>query len=124
MKIPNDHRMSVVRELLEQTRPLGQTIHALSLFDWDYEGPKLVLSKSHLENALEKFINGNLSAAEIENWANSIEGREDIEYKRDEADQIDSALFELANPLLTQELNFVRAQQLLTRMSGKGEGSL
>jgi hypothetical protein len=116
MKTQNEHRLSIIKELLDQSKPLNEIIQALSLFDWDYEGPKMILSKFHIENALGKFIKSELVVAEIENWANCIEGREDIEFEHDGAALIDSTLFELANPALTQELNVVRAQQLVRRL--------
>jgi len=66
-----------------------------------------------LRTALEEFVNGDLSADELETWADSVEGRDDIEFTPRE---IIDLIAEIANPLLFSPLNKDSARELLTRI--------
>ena len=41
----------------------------------------MILKKQQIVNILRRYFNGQLSSLDVENWANAIEGREDIEYE-------------------------------------------
>ncbi|MGQ7934257.1 hypothetical protein [Paraburkholderia sp. D1E] len=109
-------RLAVVRDLLELSRPLEKIMAQLAVFDWDYEGAGVKLTKKHLSMALQRYLRGEFSGFEIESWANQIEGREDIQFEADSVREIGDVLYELANPTLTQPLDYARAKTLLDEL--------
>lgn len=113
MTIEETDRLSVVRQLVEISRSLETIFKQLTKIEWDYEGNGVQLKKIHLTNALQRYLKGELSTSEIENWANGIEGREDIYYDPESEQVIEEIIYELANPTLTQFLNPERAKKIL-----------
>ena len=106
-------RLSMVRELLEFKKPLVDILKALSQFPWDYDRVGVEISRNHLANVLTLYLRDQLSAEQVEDWANSIEGRDDVDFGNDPESIKKDILYELANPLLTQQLDHDRAIQLL-----------
>lgn len=106
------NRLAVIRDLLEIAKPVAEISAKLSSLDWDYDEEGLKLRRSHLLNALERYLGNSLSAIDIEVWANLIETREDVYFEVSHAQQIEEVLHELANPLLTQPLDIPRATVL------------
>jgi hypothetical protein len=113
----NSARRSAVQALLEMSEPLDSVFQRLQHFGWDYEGVPVLLERKHLVRALQKYLGGELMAADIEKWANGIEGREDIDFEEQYEGVIDETLYELANPLLTMQLEKLRAQALIVELS-------
>lgn len=69
----------------------------------------VTLLTADLRAVLERYANGELSDRDVENWANLVEGREDIQVEENDKE----VLFELANPELTQQLSRARALEIL-----------
>lgn len=109
-------RLTVVRDLLELSRPLEKIMAQLAMLDWDYEGDGLDLTKRHLAMALQRYLQDELSDSDIESWANQIEGREEIQFEAGSEQEVENVLYELANPALTQPLDHARAKMLLEAM--------
>jgi hypothetical protein len=59
------------------------------------------------------FKRGSLSAADVEDWANALECRDDVGFSTSQAHEL---LHELANPLLTQPLSGERADFWLSQL--------
>lgn len=118
MNIEEEKRLSLVRELLEMTTPLANSVGKLSAMTWDYDGEGIEMTTSHLAGALQRYLRGEVSEAEIERWANQIEGRDDVRIEACSAKVIEEILYELANPLLTRPFDRIRAAQLLSSLSG------
>lgn len=106
-------RSAALEDLLNLNAPLKEVQVALSAFPWDSNKDLAALRPSHLAGALTKYLNGELNEKEIEDWANSIECREDIAA---EAAVTRHCLHELANPLLEQPLTQVRAQWWISQL--------
>ncbi|WP_208281649.1 hypothetical protein [Massilia oculi] len=123
MRADEASRLSLVRQLLELSKPMDELISALATFCWDYEGPNVHLTREHLLGALEKFLEGTLTADDIEVWANSIEGRDDVDFDENNEELVGEILHELANPLLTYMLDEDRAKQLVEKLGGIGAAS-
>jgi hypothetical protein len=87
---------------------------ALSLYEWDCIEPIIVLHLGDIISALRKYIEGGITEVDIENWANTIECREDIEYEEIHKDIISELIHELANPTLTTRLTVPRAKHLIS----------
>jgi hypothetical protein len=108
-------RKSILLDFVGITRPLDEILLDLKKFSLDCDGPLIMLEQRHIAAALQRYADGQLTGATIENWANAIEGRDDIGY--DPRSIAGRLLHELANPVLTEPLSPSRAAGLLTSIS-------
>ena len=97
-------------EKLNQLLSMSEEV-SLSQFPWDSDVPLVQLRAEHLTGALSKFISGLISNADIEKWANEIEGRDDVGYLL--SSPVGQVLNELANPYLTRTLSAQRASEMI-----------
>lgn len=107
-------RIELLNSLLEFNKSLSKILPALNSFSWDSEQTLVILQRQHLANILQRYLNGKLSAADVENWANAIECREDIVEQGEFEEILDRVIFDLANPLLSRPLSPDSAQEYLT----------
>ncbi len=97
-----DSRTSSLIELLHFSRPVADVMDSLSVFGWDSDVELVALEPSHITSVLHRFLSGKLLQADVEDWANAIECRDDIGF--DPNSFVATALHELANPILTRPL--------------------
>ena len=109
----DDRRLVLVRELLEFSKPVDEVARNLAQFSWDFEATGVVLTRKHIANVLRRFLNRELTSDQVVDWANAVEGRDDVEYSADQDQILSQSVFELANPLLTERLSDERAIELL-----------
>ena len=98
-------RFDVLRDLVAFNKPVGVLADSLSKIDWDYEGQPLIIMASQIQEVLKRFLAGEYSAQELEEWANLIECREDMEFEDKKYDEIANVIYRLANPVLEGEIN-------------------
>lgn len=116
--ISNDaNRLAAIGELLMLEKSLEEIAAQLKALEWDFIGDGVELQREHLRAVLHRFLESEISAQEVEQWANLIEGREDICFEVGSEEQIEPVLYELANPELTQALDWDRANALLRALS-------
>ena len=87
-------RRDLLNALLQRTAPPPQISAQLAGVPWDSD-PLVELTDEHLLAALGEYLDGTLDAASIEQWADAIELRDDIEFSRSVHLDI---VFELATP--------------------------
>lgn len=110
-----DSRESNLQELLQFARPIGDLARDLSAYDWDCLEPLATLTPMHASSVLQRYLAGELSAVQIEQWASAIECRDDVDYAPSSSTGL--ALHELANPLLTRPLTRQSATTLVAALS-------
>ena len=108
------NRTAALDALLNITVPISEAIAGVTSFAWDSESELVVLLPEHFCRALLLFNQGALSAAEIEEWANALECRDDVRISTTIAHEL---LHELANPLLTRSLSKERASFWLSQLA-------
>ena len=108
-------RLSSLNDLINFTKPVSAATNELSAYDWDIDGPLVVLKVGHLTSVLAQYLSGTFSAAQVEDWANAIESREDIKFEP--GSHVGQAIHELANPLLTQALSRQSAQAWVAQLT-------
>ncbi len=100
--------MTLRNELLEKLLDLQGNVtffaEELQHYPWDSVQPQVMLTRSRIIQVLERFLSDEFDATTLEEWANLIEGREDIASELGHENAINEAIFQLANPLLTVEL--------------------
>ena len=112
-----DDRTLVLRSLIAFEQPLGAILRRLADFGWDSERPLAELQAADVVRVLQVFMNGNVTASDIESWANALEGREDIVLEGGNADTLSAALFHFANPTLTEPLTIDDAKRWVEKLS-------
>lgn len=110
-------RLEIVRQLLDLSVPLDSAASALRRFGWDYEGEQAELRRKHLKNVLNLYLDERLPAADVERWANLVEGREDICFEEGAEEAIGEILYQLANPVLVGRLTKESAEELIAAAS-------
>ena len=88
--------LSRLADLRESPDDLMAELRAFP-FDWD-EAPLLVLSAEHFRGILDRYLSGDLSAAQLQAWAERLEGRDDVGFDPVETDRLVDLQFRLANP--------------------------
>jgi hypothetical protein len=106
-------RRAALISLLAYERPIEELRLALAQFEWDCPQPLVSLTRNHVLIMLEKFLAGELTAEEVEAWADLVEVRDDIEFTDD---QVLDAIFVLANPAINGVLDNQLANQLVSRI--------
>jgi hypothetical protein len=106
----------ILTDLIELRVPLSDGVAAVRTLPWDSAVDLVVIARSHLIRLLQRYLDGSLSAAEIDAWANAVESREDIGLDaRDEA-TLHRFIFELANPSLSEPISRRYAHDLLAQI--------
>ena len=106
-------RTTVLTDLIEVRTPIEDSIARLRQFPFDSDEELVTLDIHKLLKVLDLYFNGNLSADELEEWANAVEGRDDIEFSSQTT--ID-AVAELANPVLFNQLTPENVEKLADRL--------
>jgi hypothetical protein len=87
-------RTDILNDLIRFQTKLDRVQNELSQYTWDAEEPLVILHKSDFISIAQRFLDGVLSTDDLENWANAIESREDIEF---ENYKLSEFIFDLAN---------------------------
>ncbi|MBP0029192.1 hypothetical protein [Roseofilum sp. Guam] len=110
-------RTELLNALLNFNQPLGEIVPYLHDFGWDSDTPLVVLNCQHLCSILQRYLDRKLSAEDLEDWANTIEGREDITYDDEHEELLKNLIFELANPWLASPLSVPLVQDWLEKLN-------
>jgi len=110
------NRRSILESLIRFERTIGQLRSELISLPWDTDLELVTLRRTHLQTVLKRFLTGELSPEIIEEWANMVEGRDDIAFEGGRHGPTAEVVHTLANPLLTQPLTFERAKSLWSRL--------
>ncbi|MGE6451160.1 hypothetical protein ACQKC5_02015 [Shewanella baltica] len=98
-------------EALEQIVRFGDkrefAYSALASFPFDSEVELVKVTKQDLAKALNKFLSNEITADDLELWANFIEFRDDLNYS-----EIEDYIYALANPILVGELDIIKINKM------------
>ncbi|OOE76077.1 hypothetical protein [Salinivibrio sp. ML290] len=107
-------RLETVKHLVSLSKPLDELSEYLSEFSWDYEGKPLIVKSIDIINVLNRYICGDINADSVEQWANMLECREDIEF---EEEKIECVVYSLANPELEGPNSIDYSKTLINKLS-------
>jgi hypothetical protein len=99
---PTNHRQAL-EDLLRFESPILELERPWQELPYDYDGVPVVLTIAHIKHALQRRIDEEITAKDLEIWAILVEGRPGIEYEDEE--QISDLLFQLATPEINQPLS-------------------
>jgi hypothetical protein len=94
-----DHeRTQAITALVRFSFPIDELRSLLATFSWDFETPLIVLEPAHIRRSLERYLDRDLTADDVCDWANLIEMRDDVDYQSTEL--VEDFVFAAANPEL------------------------
>ena len=115
-------RIELVKAAVERTMPASEARESLAAYPHDYLGVPYLLRTEHIGAALRSFLTGEMTAQELQEWAELLEFRDDIEIAGEaeaETDLIFNILMLLANPELDGRSPFEAAGQMLADFEGR-----
>jgi|SRR5688572_5441319 hypothetical protein len=107
-------RATALAALVRMEGPVADASARLQSFPWDSDAALVTVTPGDFARALRRYSLGEISAAEVESWANALESRDDL---RVAPGLLSDLLHELANPLLTEPLSKSRANHWLTKLA-------
>jgi hypothetical protein len=101
-----NRRAEILRELVRYEKPTEPLMRELSSFGWDWseDTPLLVLKKEDLLRIIDRFLADQITAAQLQEWAENLEVREDVAFDDQERDVIDDVFFRIATPMIHEPL--------------------
>jgi len=107
-------RLATLSSLIRFEAPIGDLKAAVASLSWDAD-PVVTLTRRDIAYVLERFADGEIAAVAVEEWANLVECREDIQYEPGHEEIISESIHDLANPLLGGRLPAI-APNILSRL--------
>jgi hypothetical protein len=111
-----NERVEVLRSTVALSRTIAELKRAVSSLPWDSPTAQVSLTNADVSSVLQRYLDGAISSSDVEEWANLIEGREDIGFESECAEALAELLNELANPVTMGALTSQRAQTWLRRL--------
>lgn len=122
-----NRRAEILHELVRFEKPSYPLRCELGSFGFDWDGePLLILKKEHLLRIIERFLADEITAAQLQEWAENLEVREDVAFDEEERDLIDPIFFRISSPEIHESLthdSVRRMQAELTRKKGDPAGT-
>lgn len=109
-------RFLILKDLVSFNKPVNELSNMVSQLDWDYDGQPFIVKASEIKNALKRFLAGECTTQELEDWANLLECREDLEFEEGRLEAIENVIDCLANPVLQGEITLSSCEDLLSSL--------
>lgn len=74
-------RESLLAEIVDNPLPDPSVLSELKEYPWDCDKELVTITKAHICTVLAAFREKRLTAEQVRDWANRIEGRDDIGYE-------------------------------------------
>ena len=85
----------------------------LSQYPWDADEPLILLSREHVGSILARYLASELTEADLQQWAESLEMRDDVGFENADSRLLGNIVFVLANPEVNGALTPSVARQLI-----------
>jgi hypothetical protein len=112
-----NRRQKLLQALLTFSEQLNLIAQELGELEWDYAGEPVLVEPLHIVSILNRFLSNQLNAEQVDEWANMIECREDLDYESPNQKPLEQVIYELANPELEGSLTIERCQEIFLRFS-------
>jgi hypothetical protein len=100
-------------DLVALRRPVSEALAALAGCAGDAPEPLMEVSEAQVCGVLRRYLTGELSAGDVDEWANAIECRDDLTV---ESPEVREVIFELANSEISRALSRPVAEEWLRRL--------
>lgn len=109
-------REKILQDLISFTEDITKLQLELSHYPWDVENSIVVVTNSGVYNVLSNFKTNNLSMNKLEDWANAIESRDDVEF---ESEKLKEIINQIANPALYGQLSHAQLKKFMQMLERK-----
>jgi hypothetical protein len=109
---PRD-RSDLVSALVEGQFPVEPIRNELARYPWDAEEPLALLRREHVVAILRRYLSSELTAEQVDAWANALELRDDVGFLEEDSALLQHTIFVLANPAVNGDLTIELARELL-----------
>lgn len=109
-------RKQALINLVSYNEPIHSLVYALKAFGWDSRDELVILTPQHILSVIGRYLSGEVTADQLELWANTIEGREDIAFDSQHEASINDAIHQLANPLLTEPISHESVARIIQNL--------
>ena len=89
-------RAALLAALIRYETPLDEVVMGLAALPMD-AAPAATLTRLDISAVLDRFVLGELTAADVARWAALVECREDIQFEPRHEEVIADALYDLSN---------------------------
>jgi hypothetical protein len=111
-------RRDVLVDLIELRLSPSAAIAAVKQLSWDSDAEVARLTRVNAVAMLQRYLRGELSAADFEGWADAVESREDVGEEPGYEESLRAFVFETANPLLAEPISDSYVRRWLERLGG------
>ncbi len=108
------NRVDILNDLVSFNGNLPALKDELSQYSWDTEEPYLVITRRQFLEILKKCLEQKITFQDLENWADSIECRDDLDFEDEELQEI---VFEFSSPEINGEITKERLQEIIKNLS-------
>ena len=115
-----NRRAEILHALVLFDQPPKPLMRELSSFGWDWDGAPLVtLKKEDLLRIIDRFLATEITAAQLQEWAENLEVRDDVAFDEQEKERIDDVFFRLATPEINEPLTPESVRKMKTELISK-----
>ncbi len=120
---PDADRVEVLTDLVELKPETADTIAAVAALPWDEEQDLVQFTTQHAKRALESYVQGDLTAEDLESWAEVVHSRDDIGLDAQASEELARFLYEVSTPELFGGMTVELAMSWLSRLrEGRSDG--
>lgn len=112
-------RPELIRLILDGHFPVKPLRDELAAYPWDADEPLVTLRPDHIGRILERFLGGELTSQNVQEWAEAVEARDDVDFADVPERDLPGIVFILANPDINGPLTPDLARGLLTRLDDR-----
>lgn len=106
----HDARAQFLQDLIAVRGPISDLANQINEFPWDCDSELATVQAADLTSALRRFLRGELTARDIEAWADLIECRDDVAYASPDLQEVVHAL---ATPEISEPLTHDLARRII-----------
>jgi hypothetical protein len=111
-------RVEILQSLISLDRPMSELQKEVALIGWDSDRPLAALNRQSIISVLFRYLNGQLSDIDVRDWADELDGRQDIEREQGYRDIINEVIYILSKePYLGSPLSLQKAEKFINALS-------
>lgn len=108
-------RSALIKEIAQIGANYCEYKREIQKYPWDCENELYLLTKTDVLSVFSRFLSGELSSDDLENWANFLECRDDLGFEAKYEDELSEIVFLIANP----DINYSIDVELIHRLKDK-----
>jgi hypothetical protein len=117
----DEDRRALLAALVRYELPVEPVLNQLASLPWDSTEEMVRIGVSDIVAILNRFIDGELSAEQVTEWADLLEVRDDVGIDPRHGNALREIVFRLANPNLRDAVTPALVSSIRVELLGLGE---